>query len=178
MKPLLNKATKPFIIYVLIILVISIPIYYLIVDAIWKNELDEHNKIVAEKTMVQINSLKLSDEKLDETIKLWNKVQPATNIKKAEMDDPLQDSVYIIEKPHDFLHFEEVDRFQCLSKIIYLNRKPYRFSIETNIEESQETIFFISGTTVILFILIVGGLLILNRWLSKSVWTPFPCNFG
>ena len=173
MKPLLNKATKPFIIYVLIILVISIPIFYLIVDAIWKNELDEHNKIVAEKTMVQINSLKLSDEKLDETIKLWNKVQPATNIKKAEMDDPLQDSVYIIEKPHDFLHFEEVDRFQCLSKIIYLNRKPYRFSIETNIEESQETIFFISGTTVILFILIVGGLLILNRWLSKSVWTPF-----
>jgi hypothetical protein len=72
--------------------------------------------------MVQINSLKLSDEKLDETIKLWNEVQPATNIKKAEMDDPLKDSIYIIEKPHDFLHFEEIDRFRCLSKIIYLNK--------------------------------------------------------
>lgn len=60
-----------------------------------------------------------------------------------------------------------------MSKIIYLNKKPYRFNIETNIEESQETIFFISLTTVILFILIVGGLLILNSRLSKSVWKPF-----
>ncbi|WP_312823612.1 HAMP domain-containing sensor histidine kinase [Epilithonimonas sp.] len=173
MKPLLNKTTKPFIIYVLIILVISIPVYYLVVDAIWKHELDEHNKIVAEKTSSQINSLKLSDEKLNETIKLWNDVQPTTNIQNVKKNDNFKDSIFIVEKPHDFLDFEDIDRFRCLSKIIYLNQKPYRFNIETNIEESQETIFFISVTTVILFILIVGGLLFLNRRLSKSVWKPF-----
>ena len=173
MKPLLSKTTKPFIIYVLIILVISIPVYYLVVDAIWKHELDEHNKIVAEKTSSQINSLKLSDEKLNETIKLWNDVQPTTNIQNVKKNDSFKDSIFIVEKPHDFLDFEDIDRFRCLSKIIYLNQKPYRFNIETNIEESQETIFFISVTTVILFILIVGGLLFLNRRLSKSVWKPF-----
>lgn len=173
MKPLLSKTTKPFIIYVLIILVISIPTYYLVVDAIWKHELDEHNDIVARKTASQINSLKLSEEKLIETIQLWNDVQPSTNIRKLEKNDNLKDSIFIVEKPHDFLHFEEVDRFRCLSKVIYLNKKPYRFNIETNIEETQETIFFISITTVFLFVLIVGGLLFLNRRLSKSVWKPF-----
>ena len=173
MKPLLSKTTKPFIIYVLIILVISIPAYYLVVDAIWKHELDEHNDIVARKTASQINSLKLSEEKLIETIQLWNDVQPSTNIRKLEKNDNLKDSIFIVEKPHDFLHFEEVDRFRCLSKVIYLNQKPYRFNIETNIEETQETIFFISITTVFLFVLIVGGLLVLNRRLSKSVWKPF-----
>lgn len=173
MKPLLSKTTKPFIIYVLIILVISIPIYYLVVDAIWKHELDEHNEIVAEKTSSQINSLKLSDQKLIETIKLWNEIQPTTNIQNLERNDNFKDSIFIVEKPHDFLDFEDIDRFRCLSKIIYLNKKPYRFNIETNIEESQETIFFISITTVILFILIVGGLLVLNRRLSKSIWKPF-----
>ena len=173
MKPLLSKTTKPFIIYVLIILVISIPAYYLVVDAIWKHELDEHNDIVARKTASQINSLKLSEEKLIETIQLWNDVQPSTNIRKLEKNDNLKDSIFIVEKPHDFLHFEEIDRFRCLSKVIYLNKKPYRFNIETNIEESQETIFFISATTVFLFVLIVGGLLFLNRRLSKSVWKPF-----
>lgn len=173
MKPLLNKTTKPFIIYVLIILVISIPIYYLVVDAVWKHELDEHNEIVAEKTSSQINSLKLSEQKLIETIKLWNDVQPTTNIQNVKKNDNFKDSIFIVEKPHDFLDFEDIDRFRCLSKIIYLNQKPYRFNIETNIEESQETIFFISVTTVILFILIVGGLLFLNRRLSKSVWKPF-----
>lgn len=173
MKPLLSKTTKPFIIYVLIILVISIPTYYLVVDAIWKHELDEHNDIVARKTASQINSLKLSEEKLIETIQLWNDVQPSTNIRKLEKNDNLKDSIFIVEKPHDFLHFEEIDRFRCLSKVIYLNKKPYRFNIETNIEETQETIFFISITTVFLFVLIVGGLLVLNRRLSKSVWKPF-----
>ncbi|WP_313270306.1 sensor histidine kinase [Epilithonimonas vandammei] len=173
MKPLLSKTTKPFIIYVLIILVISIPAYFLVVDAIWKHELDEHNDIVARKTASQINSLKLSEEKLIETIQLWNDVQPSTNIRKLEKNDNLKDSIFIVEKPHDFLHFEEIDRFRCLSKVIYLNKKPYRFNIETNIEESQETIFFISATTVFLFVMIVGGLLVLNRRLSKSVWKPF-----
>ena len=173
MKPLLSKTTKPFIIYVLIILVISIPAYYLVVDAIWKHELDEHNDIVARKTASQINSLKLSEEKLIETIQLWNDVQPSTNIRKLEKNDNLKDSIFIVEKPHNFLHFEEIDRFRCLSKVIYLNKKPYRFNIETNIEETQETIFFISATTVFLFVLIVGGLLVLNRRLSKSVWKPF-----
>ena len=143
------------------------------VDAIWKHELDEHNDIVARKTASQINSLKLSEEKLIETIQLWNDVQPSTNIRKLEKNDNLKDSIFIVEKPHDFLHFEEIDRFRCLSKVIYLNKKPYRFNIETNIEESQETIFFISATTVFLFVLIVGGLLFLNRRLSKSVWKPF-----
>ncbi len=143
------------------------------VDAIWKHELDEHNDIVARKTASQINSLKLSEEKLIETIQLWNDVQPSTNIRKLEKNDNLKDSIFIVEKPHDFLHFEEIDRFRCLSKVIYLNKKPYRFNIETNIEESQETIFFISATTVFLFVMIVGGLLVLNRRLSKSVWKPF-----
>ena len=143
------------------------------VDAIWKHELDEHNDIVTRKTASQINSLKLSEEKLIETIQLWNDVQPSTNIRKLEKNDNLKDSIFIVEKPHDFLHFEEVDRFRCLSKVIYLNKKPYRFNIETNIEETQETIFFISITTVFLFVLIVGGLLFLNRRLSKSVWKPF-----
>lgn len=143
------------------------------VDAIWKHELDEHNDIVARKTASQINSLKLTEEKLIETIQLWNDVQPSTNIRKLEKNDNLKDSIFIVEKPHDFLHFEEIDRFRCLSKVIYLNKKPYRFNIETNIEETQETIFFISITTVFLFVLIVGGLLVLNRRLSKSVWKPF-----
>ncbi len=143
------------------------------VDAIWKHELDEHNDIVARKTASQINSLKLTEEKLIETIQLWNDVQPSTNIQKLKKNDNLKDSIFIVEKPHDFLHFEEIDRFRCLSKVIYLNQKPYRFNIETNIEETQETIFFISITTVFLFVMIVGGLLFLNRRLSKSVWKPF-----
>lgn len=173
MQPLLTKTTKPFIIYVLIILVISIPVYYLVVDAIWKHELDEHHEIVAKKTAQQLNGLHLTNGQLTETITLWNRIQPTTNIQSVKPNDDLKDHVYILEKHHAFLNFEAIDRFRVLSKVIYLNGKPFRFRAETNIEETQETIFFITVTAVILFILIVTGLLYLNSRLSRSVWEPF-----
>jgi len=173
LKPLLSKTTKPFIIYVLIILVISIPVYYLVVDAIWKHELDEHNEIVAKKTERQLNNLGFSDQKNSEIVDLWHKIQPNTYISPLLSGDNLKDSIYITEKHNAFPSAEAIDRFRCYSTVIYLHQKPFRFLVETNIEESQETIFFISATTVFLFILMVGGLLFLNRRLSNSVWKPF-----
>lgn len=49
MKALLTKTTRPFLIYVLIVLGISVPVYYVIIDNIWKSELDEHNQIITDQ---------------------------------------------------------------------------------------------------------------------------------
>lgn len=173
MKPLLSKITKPFLIYVLCVLVISIPVYYWVVDTIWKAELDEHNKIIAEKTTYELNQLKLTDQKLEESIELWNSIQPGTDIQKIKKGDPLKDSVFTSEKQKSYTKEPNIDRFRSLSTIIYINRKPFRFTVETNIEESQETIVVIAVTTVFFFIMIVLGLLFINRKLSDSVWKPF-----
>ncbi|MBB6370105.1 sensor histidine kinase [Chryseobacterium shigense] len=173
MKPLLSKITKPFLIYVLVVLVISIPVYYLVVDTIWKAELDEHNKIIAEKTAYGLNKLKLTDQKLSESIELWNSIQPGTNIQNIKKNDLLKDSIFTSEKQKSYTKEPNIDRFRSLSTIIYVNNKPFRFTVETNIEESQETIVVIAITTVFFFIMIVLGLLFINRRLSGSVWKPF-----
>lgn len=173
MKPLLSKITKPFLIYVLCVLAISIPVYYLVVDTIWKAELDEHNKIIAEKTTYELNCLKLTDQKLAESIKLWNSIQPGTDIQDIKKGDLLKDSIYTFEKQKSYTKEPNIDRFRTLSTIIYVNNKPFRFTVETNIEESQETIVVIAITTVFFFIMIVLGLLFINRKLSDSVWKPF-----
>lgn len=173
MKPLLSKITKPFLIYVLCVLAISIPVYYLVVDTIWKAELDEHNKIIAEKTAYELNRLQLTDQKLAESIKLWNSIQPGTDIQDIKKGDLLKDSIYTFEKQKSYTKEPNIDRFRTLSTIIYVNNKPFRFTVETNIEESQETIVVIAITTVFFFIMIVLGLLFINRKLSDSVWKPF-----
>lgn len=173
MKPLLSKITKPFLIYVLCVLIISIPVYYWAVDTIWKAELDEHNKIIAEKTAFELNQLKLTDQKLQESIELWNSIQPGTNIQTIKKNDQLKDHIFTSEKQKSYTKEPNIDRFRSLSTVIYLNNKPFRFTVETNIEESQETIFVIAITTVFFFILIVLGLLFINRKLSYSVWKPF-----
>lgn len=173
MKPLLSKTTKPFIIYVLVILAISIPVYYLIIDTIWKNELDEHNKTIAEKTAYEFNHLKLSDEELSESISLWKKIQPETNIEEISSNNLKKDQYFTVEKIEIFSSKPEMERYRCLKKVVYINNKPFLFTVQTNIEESRETIAAIAATTTFFFIMIVLGLLFFNRKLSVTIWRPF-----
>jgi len=173
MKPLLSKTTKPFIIYVLVILLMSIPVYYFIVDTIWQNELDEHNKTIAEKTAYEFNHLKLSNEMLQESIKLWNSIQPETNIENIKAKVPQNDEYFTVEKAETFAAEPEIERYRCLKKVVYINNKPFLFTVQTNIEESRETIAAIALNTAFFFAIIVVGLLFLNRRLSVVVWNPF-----
>lgn len=178
MKLLLSKTTRPFILYVMIVLMISIPVYYFVVDSIWKSELDEHNKILAEKTGHEFNKLNLSEKNLEESIKLWNHIQPSTNIIKIKKGEDLSENKFTIEKQKSYSKDYNVDRFRCLSTVIYLGNQPYRFIVETNIEESQETIAVLSITTIFFFIVIVFGFLYLNKKLSVTVWEPFRDTLG
>jgi len=173
MKPLLSKTTRPFIIYVLIVLGISVPVYYFVVDAIWRSELDEHNRIIADKTAYELNHLNLSDTQLQNSIALWNDIQPGTKIKSIKPDDDLKDKVYTIDKQKSHTKPKHVNRFRCLSTVITINKNQYRFTVKTNIEETRETITAIATITIFFFIILVAGLLLLTRKLSKTVWRPF-----
>ncbi len=173
MKPLLTKTTKPFLIYVLIVLMISIPVYYFVVDTIWKSELDEHNQIIVEKTAYEFNQLQLSEEALDKSLELWNHIQPETNIERISPNHVKRDTIYTYERHLPFISEQKKERYRCLEKVIYIHNKPYLFTIQTNIEESHETIAVIAMITIFFFVMIVVGLLYLNRKLSSSIWKPF-----
>lgn len=173
MKPLLSKTTKPFVIFLLIVLTISIPVYYYVIDVIWQDELDEHNEIVAEKTAHELNRLNISPEDLQKNIALWNQIQPGTNIEKISSKKLPTDSIFTEEKYKPFSKDTTIERYRSLRKVVYIKNSPYLFTIETNIEESESTIMIISFITFFFFTLIVIGLVILNRRFSKIIWAPF-----
>ncbi|MCY0968338.1 sensor histidine kinase [Chryseobacterium wangxinyae] len=173
MKPLLSKTTKPFLIFVLIILTISIPVYYFMVDAIWQNELDEHNEIVAEKTSFEFNRMKFSNKDIQRNINLWNQIQPGTSIQKLPFNSYKKDQIFTTEKYKPFSSDKTIERYRTLKKVIYIKNEPYLFTIETNIEETESTVMIIGMITLFFFIMIVTGLFILNRRLSKTIWKPF-----
>lgn len=173
MKPLLSKTTKPFVIFLLIVLTISIPVYYYVIDVIWQDELDEHNEIVAEKTAHELNRLNISAEDLQKNIALWNQIQPGTNIEKISSKKLPKDSIFTEEKYKPFSADPTIERYRSLRKIVFIKNSPYLFTIETNIEETESTIMIISFITFFFFTLIVIGLVVLNRRLSKIIWAPF-----
>lgn len=173
MKPLLRKTLRPYLTYIAVVLAISIPVNYWVIDAIWEHELDEYNSIVANKTAHSFNSLQLSSTELTNSLELWNKIQPSTTIRKIQVGESLLDSSFNISRKEPFNKAEKLDRFRYLSKVIYLQNQPYRFTIQTNIEETRETIGHLATITLLLVLLLVSGLLYLNRKLSQQIWAPF-----
>ncbi|MFT3700998.1 MAG: HAMP domain-containing sensor histidine kinase [Agriterribacter sp.] len=175
MKKLLTRPLRAFGLYTFLVLMASIPVYYFIIDSIWLHELNKHNKLVAKNLKENIYKISSGDTALTEkNISTWNNLQPNTQIQKSTMLKP--DSIYnIYKKNKDFAKEggEKIDRFQGLITYFAINNIPYRFIIESNVEETNETVTAILLITIFFFILLLAGFIILNRIVSGKLWQPF-----
>ncbi|MEQ8685982.1 MAG: HAMP domain-containing sensor histidine kinase [Imperialibacter sp.] len=173
MSKLLDKPLKTFTLYALFILACSIPAYYLVVDYIWLNELDEHNEIIRTRMEQGLNDIDIDEQTLAQTLNVWNNVQPGTTIAPALPNDVREDSIYTASKLNIYSDDGEIDRFRGLQTYLNIYGRPYKLTIETNVEEVDETLFAIALITFLFFGFLVLGFILLNRRISGQVWLPF-----
>lgn len=175
MKKLLTRPLRTFALYTFIILMTSIPVYYFIIDSIWLHELNKHNKLVAKNLKENIAHISSGDtEATSHNISIWNQLQPNAHIQPVPALKP--DSIYNVYKHNKNFkaeHGEKEDRFQGLITYFTINNKPYSFTIESNVEETNETVTAIMLITIFFFILLLLGVIILNRLVSGKLWQPF-----
>lgn len=175
MKNLLTKTLTPFTIYAFIVLAASIPVYFFLVDWIWINELDENNQLIAQRVEIEFNEQKINTEKLKESIDFWNEIQPGTHIDYIEK--PLaKDSTYSIYRQNPYYEKfggDKVNRFRGYITTIQINDQHFALTVETNVEETEETVGYIAVVTLLFFIVLVLGFWLLNKRLSKQIWKPF-----
>lgn len=194
MKNLLQKSLRQLTIFAFVVFALSVPSYFLLVDWIWLKELDENNELIAQRIENEFNDQHISSEKIAESIKFWNEIQPLSNIQ--HINQPLQKAErYTIRKknrytsrnmgnrfrdtnkrwPSDipYKDFDGIDRFRVLKTNIRINDRNYKLTVETNVEETEETVAYIAMVTLLFFLILVVGFWILNRRLSKSLWHPF-----
>ena len=174
MNRLLHKPLKAFALYALILLLGSIPVYVLVMDHIWNNELDENNKLRLEFIKSQLDKGHFNETELNKVIENWSILQPDIRIEKLEKPQPFADRYYSIERP-SILEPEEEDleRFRGLESYFELENRAYRIRIETNIEELDETFAVISLITLSFLVIMVIGFVLLNRKITKQSWRPF-----
>jgi len=171
MKKLLNQSFRVFLGYAAIVLALSIPAYYYLTDRIWQHELTEHNELIAAGLRHNFTHLNLRDSALAQSITLWNRLQPERQMLPVASVRP--DSVYTIYRINPYVAGNKEDRFQGLVTYFMINNQPYSLTVETNIEESHETIWGITAVSVLFFVVLLIGLLLLNRRLSARLWQPF-----
>jgi len=168
---LLNKTIKPFAFYALLVLAFSIPVYFFMIDFLWKNELDKHHTVIRKQIEKEINDLGLADSSLVKMLDMWNKIQPRTRLTPAPTSNIIKDSIYTTIR-YD-VHEQEIEQFRGSITTILINGKPYHLMVETNMEEFYETLLIIVLVTILFFALLLGGIVLLNRRLSMIVWKPF-----
>lgn len=172
MKNLLQKSLKPLTIFAFIVFLVSIPIYFLLVDWIWMKELDENNELIAQRIENEFNEQKISEEKLQESITFWNEIQSVGKI-EPRATSLKKNSVYTIRRQNPYSSTKAIDRFRGLTTTININNQHFMLTIETNVEESEETVAYIAAVTLLFFLILVIGFWILNKRLSKKLWQPF-----
>lgn len=174
MSRLLNKPIKAFTAYALVILGLSIPAYYKVVDQIWLAELDEQNEILKENIQHGLEQYQVDDERLEQVLDLWSKIQPWTSILPVSASEARKpDSVYAVIRENRLDADDGVDRFRGLSSYITANGRHYHLMIETNVEEADEAMLAIAAVAILFFVLLVSGFILLNRRISKRIWKPF-----
>ncbi len=173
MTRLLNKPLKAFALYALVILTISIPIYVLVIDYIWTSELDENNWLTLEHTKQRLQSKQFTQAEIESINHIWGELQPGVSIVKATTKVVFQDSVYEAIRPNEFDLDDGEDRFRGLKSLIEINGEPYVLTIETNVEESDETFAAVAAITFVFFIILIIGFILLNRKIAAKTWQPF-----
>ncbi|WP_316817190.1 HAMP domain-containing sensor histidine kinase [Pedobacter nyackensis] len=168
---LLDKPLKAFATYALVVLICSIPVYFFIIDKIWIHEINEHNLIVAESTKKNLLKLNFNEQQLEESVKLWNSLQPETKLQQVNGLKP--DSTYNLYRENTYMPDKGYDRYHGLVTYFNIGSKPYSLTVETNIEESYETIAAITAITVLFFIILLIGFIKLNKRISAKLWMPF-----
>ncbi|WEK18791.1 MAG: HAMP domain-containing sensor histidine kinase [Candidatus Pedobacter colombiensis] len=171
MKNLLNKPLRIFTLYSFVVLLCSIPVYFIIVDLIWIHEVEEHNHIKSEATKQNLRSIKFEDGQMGKSIALWNQIQPETKLR--EVDALRSDSTYNEYRKNTYIPGKGFDRFEGLVTYFELNGKFYSLTVETNLEESYETILAITAVTALFFIILLIGFIRLNKRISIKLWQPF-----
>ncbi|SDN03868.1 Signal transduction histidine kinase [Siphonobacter aquaeclarae] len=171
MSKLLSRTFRFIIGYAVAVLVASVPAYYYLVDAIWQRELTEHNRIVAEGIEHHLSGLRLSRAELEAHLKAWNTIRPEMTMTVADRIRP--DSLYNVYRYNTYSKHDREDRFQGLVTYFEREGQVYRLTVETNMEESRETVMALTAVTVLFLAILLVGFVFLNRRLSVRLWRPF-----
>src|SRR5690606_13773058 len=68
---------------------------------------------------------------------------------------------------------EDIDQFRILITNIKINNGNFTLTIETNMEENEETVAYIALVTLLFFLILVVGFWLLNKRLSQKLWQSF-----
>ncbi|MBX2980609.1 MAG: HAMP domain-containing histidine kinase [Flavobacteriales bacterium] len=168
---LLHRTRRPILLYASVVLLLSIPAYYLILRNVWLADIDQDLEIVKRKVERGLQGGHLSQEALAETIHRINAIDAGVHLALLPPDSSVVERFHTIDR-FDELHGHE-EPFRTYESTIMLDGVPYAISISRVIEETEELVLAITLVALVSLVLLFGGMLLIDRVAARRIWRPF-----
>jgi signal transduction histidine kinase len=163
-KKLLHKTLRAQLIYSVLVLVISAPLFYFIIERLYIEDTDDtlllHKK---EFITYSLPTLTIAD------IPNWNKfnrdikIEPSRNVTR----DTFFYTTYL-----DTLD-AEIEPYRAFQSRVFIEGKPYTYTARISLVETEDLIQSIALLFIAVICILLVGLFLITKKLSVTLWKPF-----
>lgn len=165
---LLQVSLRSLIVYALVLVLISIPVSFFFIENLLNEEIDESLAFRLDQFEQHVKSYELLAD-IETDLSVMDRLIVDIDIKPVAQ---IKERIFSTVEHYDSLE-KELSPYREVSTGILIQGKAYDLTIRTSLldnEELVETLVLVQAT---LAILLAGGLLLLNRSLSRRLWKPF-----
>ena len=166
---LLQVNLRGLLIYSLILLLISIPVSLVSIDAILRHDLDRSLALEAKQFLQHVKKFE-SLEDLERDLVVLDEL--SYNIQIHPAREFSTEQTYQTVTLYDSLEGKNKP-FRELQTGVMIRNKPYALTLQMSFVEDDEVALTIFLVQIALSVILTIGLTLLNRSLSKRLWRPF-----
>jgi signal transduction histidine kinase len=163
---LLNRTTLNYLIYSVIVLLVVTPVFYLVINRLFIEDVDE--ALLLQKKEIEMRIQKIKSET---DVLVWADLDGDVKI-EASQGKIYKDSIFYLAQ-YDSLA-SQMEPYRVLSSTVWVDgNKPYHLIARISLVESEDLIKAIALTQAIVLIILLAGLLLINWRVSTRIWKPF-----
>jgi signal transduction histidine kinase len=161
---LLNRTIRSYLFYSFLALLITIPLFYFVVRGVLLRSVDRSLRVQMQDIRSNLGSINSASD-----LAIWAKMDKDIQINEA--NGYVKDAYYTIYRKNPRHHDD--DPYRELSGSIQVNGKWYQLIISSSLVENEDLLGSILLVQSVLLILLMAGLLWINRSIAKNIWQPF-----
>ena len=162
-KKLLNKTTRSYLIYSIVILLVSAPVFYFICRWLYVYETDEVLLFHKEAFERNDNNLTAAD------IVNWNKYN--RNVEIVADKGITRDSIF---GSMEFEHVsKEMEPYRVLWAPVTINGQRYTYIEKNNLVVMEGMVLSIAVMFLVIIIILLAGIILLSKRSAARIWKPF-----
>lgn len=162
---LLNYSAQKYLTFSIILVLLSIPIFYIVINQLFINSVDESLKQQA--SLLPQYTKHITSKK---DLILWKNLDWDVDIYPAQ-------SKLIKEEPYTIEEYSKINKeyefYRVLEQKVTLLNREYIIAFKSSLIEKDDLIQAVLGLLITLLMLLTAGSMYINHYISKKIWAPF-----